>query len=149
MHRSLALALLFTTTAASAQPARVMDGDTLDLAGQRIRIWGIDAAEGDQICQRGGHLWQCGEAAARALETLVHQGGIKCTEVDHDEYGHTVATCVVNGRDVGSDMVRSGWALDYAKYSRGAYLGEQLDAIQAQRGLWAGSFMPPWEWRAR
>ena len=85
----------------------------------------------------------------RALETLVHQGGIKCTEVDHDEYGRTVATCVVNGRDVGSDMVRSGWALDYPKSSRGAYLREQIDAIQAQRGLWSGSFMPPWEWRAR
>jgi endonuclease YncB( thermonuclease family) len=149
MHRSLTLALLITATAAAAQPTRVIDGDTLDLAGKRIRIWGIDAVEGDQICQRDGREWRCGDDAARALETLVDQGEIICAEVDRDQYGRTVATCTVNGRDVGSAMVRSGWALDYAKYSHGAYLGEQLDAVQAQRGLWSGSFVPPWEWRDR
>jgi endonuclease YncB( thermonuclease family) len=44
-------------------------------------------------------------------------------------------------------MVWYGWALDYDRYSHGAYADEQLEAEQAQRGLWSGSFVPPWDWR--
>jgi endonuclease YncB( thermonuclease family) len=139
MIHLLALLLVLTATSALAEPPRVLDGDTLELStGERVRLWGIDAVEGDQICQRNGYPWQCGD-----------DGEFICTEVDRDRYGRTVATCSVNGQDIGSAMVRSGWALDYERYSGGAYLGEQLDAIQAQRGLWSGSFVPPWEWRAR
>jgi endonuclease YncB( thermonuclease family) len=130
-----------------AGPAQVIDGDTLDLAGERIRLWGIDALEGDQVCQRNGQPWQCGDIAARALETLVHDREITCTETDRDRYGRAVARCTVAGEDVGAAMVRSGWALDYERYSGGAYAAEQLEAEQAQRGLWSGSFVSPWEWR--
>jgi endonuclease YncB( thermonuclease family) len=48
MRSFLALVLLVTAMAADAKLARVIDGDTLDLAGERIRLWGIDAVEGDQ-----------------------------------------------------------------------------------------------------
>jgi len=41
-------------------------------------------------------------------------------------------------------MVRQGWALDYEWYSGGAYAAEQLEAEQAERGPWSGSFMAPW-----
>jgi endonuclease YncB( thermonuclease family) len=91
-----------------------------------------------------GHPWQCGDDATRALQTLVDQGEISCSEVDRDRYGRTIATCTVKGQDVGSAMVRSGWALDYDRYSHGRYAAEQRDAIQAQSGLWSGSFVPPW-----
>jgi len=66
---------------------------------------------------------------------------------NRDRYGRTVATCSVNSQDIGSAMVRSGWALDYERYSKGAYAAEQIEAEQHQRGLWSGSFVPPWEWR--
>jgi endonuclease YncB( thermonuclease family) len=141
------LALLLAACAAAAQPARVIDGDTFDLNGERIRLWGIDAVEGDQVCQRDGHEWRCGDDATLALQTLIDQGGIACTEVDTDRYGRTVATCSVAGEDIGAAMVRSGWALDYERYSGGHYAAEQLEAEQAQRGLWSGAFVPPWEWR--
>jgi endonuclease YncB( thermonuclease family) len=146
----MALALLLAATAAHAEPARVIDGDTLELGtGERIRLWGIDAVEGDQICQRDGRPWQCGDDATVALEALIDGQQITCAERDVDGYGRTVATCAVDGHDIGAAMVRSGWAVDYERYSGGAYAAEQLEAEQAQRGLWAGSFMPPWEWRAR
>ncbi len=142
------IVLLVTTTAASAQPARVIDGDTLELsAGERIRLWGVDAVEGDQVCQRDGRPWRCGDDATAALRALVGDHDLTCWAVGRDRYGRTVATYTVNGQDVGAAMVRRGWALDFERYSRGAYAAEQLEAEQAQRGLWSGSFIPPWEWR--
>jgi endonuclease YncB( thermonuclease family) len=128
----------------------VIDGDTLELStGERIRLWGIDAPEGDQICQRNGRPWRCGDDATAALEALVNGRALKCEARDVDRYGRTVATCTVAGQDVGAAMVLQGWALDYERFSGGAYADEQLEAEQAQRGLWSGSFMQPWEWRRR
>jgi hypothetical protein len=71
---------------------------------------------------------------------------ITCSEVNVDRYGRTVAACTAAGQDIGVAMVR---LLDYARYSRGHYAAEQLEAEQARRGLWSGSFMAPWKWRAR
>jgi endonuclease YncB( thermonuclease family) len=122
----------------------VIDGDTLDLAGERIRLWGIDAVEGDQVCQRDGFPWRCGDDATRALEALVNGRDLTCVELDVDRYGRSVATCTVEGQDIGAAMVRSGWALDFERYSRGAYAAQQLEAEQAERGLWSGAFVPPW-----
>jgi endonuclease YncB( thermonuclease family) len=143
------LLLVVIATAAVAQQNRVIDGDTLELAGERIRLWGIDAVEGRQICQLAGRPWQCGSDAAAALEALLDGQPLTCTEVNRDRYGRTVATCTVDGQDIAAAMVRQGWALDYERYSGGAYAAEQLEAEQDQRGLWAGSFVPPWEWRGR
>jgi endonuclease YncB( thermonuclease family) len=53
------------------------------------------------------------------------------------------------GQDIGAEMVRQGWALDYERFSDGRYAAQQLEAEQTERGLWSGSFIPPWEWRAR
>ena len=48
-------------------PARVIDGDTLDMGGVRIRLHGIDAPESEQSCRVGGNRWSCGREATRAL----------------------------------------------------------------------------------
>jgi endonuclease YncB( thermonuclease family) len=58
-----------------------------------------------------------------------------------------IAVCLVDGADIGSEMVRQGWALDYERYSGGAYADEQKAAWVERAGLWAGEFVPPWEWR--
>ena len=111
-------------------------------------LWGIDAVEGDQVCQRDRRLWRCGDEATAALVALIDGRELTCVEPDIDGYGRIVATCAVAGRDIGSAMVRQGWALDYERYSGGAYAAEQFEAEQAQRGLWSGSFVAPWGWRA-
>jgi endonuclease YncB( thermonuclease family) len=82
-----------------------------------------------------------------ALRALVGGYDLTCAAVAVDRYGRTVAMCTVNGQDVGAAMVRQGWALDFERYSRGAYAAEQLAAEQARRGLWSGAFIPPREWR--
>jgi endonuclease YncB( thermonuclease family) len=150
MRPLLALLLLVTATVAVAQQARVIDGDTIELStGERIRLWGIDAPEGDQICQRDGRPWRCGDEAAAALRTLIDHHQVTCATVDRDRYDHTVAVCLANSRDIGAELIRQGWALGFDGRSTGTYAGEQLEAEQAGRGLWSGSFVPPWEWRER
>jgi endonuclease YncB( thermonuclease family) len=78
MTRLIALLVLLTATAALAEPARVIDGDRLELAGERIRLWGIDAPEGSQVCQRNGHPWRrCGDDGAAAPRGVAERPGTR------------------------------------------------------------------------
>jgi endonuclease YncB( thermonuclease family) len=43
-------------------------------------------------------------------------------------------------------MVKRGWALAYRKYSKD-YVNDEEEAKEKKIGLWAGEFIPPWEWR--
>jgi endonuclease YncB( thermonuclease family) len=140
----------FVSGAAAAHTnARVIDGDTIDIGGERIRLWGIDAPEGAQLCQRDGRNWRCGDDATLALKALLVGHTVLCAPMELDRYARTVSICLAGRHDIGSAMVRHGWALDYTKYSKGAYATEQLEAQQARRGLWSSSFIAPWEWRAQ
>jgi len=153
VSRALVLAIaLWSGIAAAATTltirASVIDGDTLELAdGKRVRLWGIDAIEGSQVCRRDGQPWRCGDDATAALRRLVDGRKLACGARDVDRHGRVVAVCRVNGADIGAEMVRQGWALDYEKYSRGAYADEQKAAWAERAGVWAGDFVPPWEWR--
>jgi endonuclease YncB( thermonuclease family) len=127
---------------------RVIDGDTIDIAGARIRLLGIDAPETDQSCtDAANRTWRCGRVAARVL--IDHLGGrpLKCESSGLDRYRRVLAVCVLpDGSDVNAWMVQQGWALAY--YSD-AYRPQEDEAHAAKRGIWAGTFMPPWEWRHR
>ena len=99
--------------------ARVVDGDTLELAdGNRVRLWGIDAVEGSQVCRRDGRPWRCGDDATEALRRLIDGRKLACEARDVDRYGRAVAVCRVDGADIGAELVRQGWALDDERYSR-------------------------------
>ena len=126
--------------------ARVIDGDTIQVAGQRIRLYGIDAPEINQLCQRKDVPWLCGAEAAKTLRELVAGSAVSCAENDRDRYGRIVAICKTNGADINAAMVLSGMALAYRKYSN-VYIGHEASAKLARRGLWSGLFIPPWEWR--
>lgn len=91
--------------------------------------------------------FDCGRAAKDQLARLVRGGPIECVTQGRNRYGREVARCCVDGRDVAAEMVLSGWALDYRKYSHGAYADEEKTARAAGRGLWDQSFDAPWEWR--
>ena len=129
--------------------AKVIDGDSLEVAGARIRLFGIDAPEAHQQCRDArGMDYPCGRAATRALAALVG-GQVSCTLVTHDRYERNVATCTSNGRDLGDAMVRAGHAIDYARHSGGRYETAERDARAAKRGIWAGTFEEPEAWRRR
>lgn len=94
--------------------ASVIDGDTIEIHGQRIRFWGIDAPEGRQRCTRDGNPWRCGTEAANALDRHLSARTVTCIERDRDRYRRIVAVCEVAGDNIGAWLVRQGWVLDYS-----------------------------------
>lgn len=127
--------------------ASVIDGDTIEIHGRRIRLWGIDAPESAQICKKVGRPWRCGQKAALALSDQIKYRVVKCQPRDTDRYARIVAVCTVGGRDIGGWLVSEGWAMDFTKYSHGAYAMRQALARIRRHGLWQGEFDYPWEWR--
>ncbi|MBW8267890.1 thermonuclease family protein [Caldovatus aquaticus] len=128
--------------------ARVVDGDTLEVMGRRVRLYGIDAPESDQDCERDGRAYACGAAAARALADLVAGREVRCAGRGEDRYGRTIAVCRANGTDLGEAMVRSGWAVAFRRYAED-YAAAETAARREGRGLWAGRFEAPEDWRRR
>ena len=126
--------------------ARIVDGDTLDVAGARVRLRGIDAPESAQRCRASGRSWPCGREAARALASRIGNRTVACEERDRDRYGRVVAVCAVTGLDLNEWMVSQGWAFAYRRYSRD-YVAAEARARAARRGIWRGEVVAPWEWR--
>jgi endonuclease YncB( thermonuclease family) len=126
--------------------ASVIDGDTIEIHGQRIRLHGIDAPEASQLCMVGGKQWRCGAAAANRLADKVGRQQVSCEERDKDRYGRVVATCSAGGVDLNAWMVSEGLAVAYRQYSSD-YVGQEEAAKNSRRGVWATEFDMPWDWR--
>lgn len=141
------LLLCIGSTSVSAQSVRVQDGDTFVLGGQQVRLWGIDAPEYDQPCMKGAVSIPCGDISEAVLESFIGSAVPECEKVATDKLGRWVAKCHVGGSDLGSLMVRSGWAMDYNRYSKGAYSSEENAAKSEKRGLWGTKFEWPWDYR--
>ncbi|AZO39426.1 MAG: thermonuclease family protein [Mesorhizobium sp.] len=131
--------------------ASVIDGDTIEVHGQRIRFNGIDAPESKQYCDDAkGFEYPCGRRSAEALDSfLAASRPVQCTFVSWDRYHRYVGDCRrADGASVAAWMIEHGQALDWPRYSNGAYAAEQAKAEAAKIGLWVGKFDAPWDWRA-
>jgi endonuclease YncB( thermonuclease family) len=123
--------------------AQVTDGDTVRIGDARIRLKGIDAPEMEQRCSRSGRSYACGETARRTLIDLVSGETIRCRAAGRDRYQRILACCTVNGKDIGTQMVESGWAVSYGR----DYDAEEARARSRAAGLWEGEFERPQDWR--
>ena len=127
--------------------ASVTDGDTVVIHGTRIRLYGIDAPESAQLCKDvAGKPYRCGQAAALALSDRIGEHPITCEPRDTDRYGRTVAVCRKGVEDLNAWMVAQGHAVAYRRYSLD-YVEAETTAKATKRGIWAGSFTTPSEWR--
>ena len=129
--------------------ARVIDGDSLDIDGTRIRMLGIDAPEERQTCRRDRSDWDCGEASTDALVGAVDRREVRCEQRDTDRYGRVVAECWTGNRNLNAWMVAEGWAVAYRQYGGALYDTEEQAAKNARRGIWSSRFEMPWDWRKR
>ncbi|MDX8518726.1 thermonuclease family protein [Mesorhizobium dulcispinae] len=131
--------------------ASVIDGDTIEVHDQRIRFNGIDAPESRQYCDDAkGFEYPCGRRSAEALDSfLAASRPVQCAFVTWDRYDRFVGDCRrADGASVAGWMVEHGQALDWPRYSHGAYAKQQAKAQAAKLGLWVGKFQAPWDWRA-
>ncbi len=140
---TIALCLLATPALADVTgPARVIDGDTLEVQGERIRLHGIDAPESRQLCRLDGKPWQCGKDAANALAEKIARRLVTCQDLGRDRYERIIARCAVAGEDIGAWMVSEGLALAYRRYSLDYVDQERVATLiappTAQRGAPVG-----------
>lgn len=133
---ALAIGLAAAAPAQVTGPARVVDGDTFSVGAERVRLWGVDAPEGRQVCQNAqGQGYACGDVARDQLVGLIGGRAVRCEVRDRDPYGRAVSRCLAGPTDVGEAMVRAGWAIDYVQFSRGAYASAEAEAPGAARPL--------------
>lgn len=123
---------------------RVINGDSIVIAGQQIRPQNIDAFETEQTCIRDGQEYRCGIDATFALIGLIRDREVTCEGQIRDRYGRVLSKCRIGGLDLGSAMVRAGWAVAEC---RAEYRPDQDYAHQARLGAWAGTFERSKEWR--
>lgn len=126
-----------------AGAAYAVDGDTLRMGDERMRLLGIDAPERDQSCtSKNGKAWACGEVARERLAELIMGEAVTCAGNRRDLYDRALVTCKVHGKDIGAVLVSEGLAL-----GEDEYLAEQISARNHHVGIWAGDFMTPRAWR--
>jgi endonuclease YncB( thermonuclease family) len=135
---------------AFAGHARARDGDSIVVAGVPVRVWGIDAPEWRQRCRTAsGRGYPCGRVAFRALARRLRAAPVHCVPQLRDKFERVVAVCYQGQDDIARWLVREGLALDWPRYSGGAYRGAEREARDTARGLWRGGFVRPWDWRHR
>ena len=134
---------------------KVIDGDTVKIKNNKIRLSGIDAPELNQLCSKVflsfsfisfKKKYSCGKISTEKLKRLIKNETILCKVENIDRYKRKLATCYKNKLNINSWLVRNGYALAYIKYSK-KYILQEKEAKRDQLGIWQGTFENPWDWR--
>ena len=128
---------------------RIIDGDTVEISGVKVRLEGIDAPETDQFClDDKSQPRECGNGVRYQLIKKSAGRSWTCRVSGQDVFHRSLASCHIDGEDIQRWMVRSGLALSFKRYSH-TYDADETAAREARAGLWAGAFIAPWDWRSR
>ncbi len=127
--------------------SRVINGDTLEMRGRYIKIYGIDAPESNQTCSDSkGRSYRCGQEAARWLKSWISGHELECRVLKQDSKGNMIAVCSLGQYDIGAALVNAGWAVVDPQQNT-IYVPYEQQARDNRRGLWQGQFYKPWDWR--
>ncbi len=120
----------------------VVDGDSINLGGRKFRLEGIDAPEYNQTCTKQGAEYACGKQSRNYLKKLVLRGNVYCKAWQRDKYERLLGSCYAGEMLINEQMVKSGWAVSF-----GGFHAQEATARKNLKGMWAGEFMRPREWR--
>lgn len=151
----LAIAALIVTLATSAASAEtiagravVIDGDTTDIHGRRIRLLDVDAPETRQLCEDWmGVEWRCGQQAALSLYDWIDERTVTCETTEMDRYKRMLAHCTIGDQDISEWLAENGWAVPYRDCKCQTIRDAASRAKVWRTNIWSGTFMMPWEWR--
>ncbi|WP_342028730.1 thermonuclease family protein [Sinorhizobium glycinis] len=119
----------------------MIDGDTIEIAGERIQLNGVDAPEDWQVClDESGADYRCGKESSLALDAFLSASRpIRCEFAGRDRYGRYIGTCFrADGKDVNRWLVESGYAINRENHDRGLYAAAQEMARSLRAGMWRG-----------
>ena len=135
--------------------AKVIDGDTIRIKNNKIRLFGIDAPEGKQQCQKPwltisfisfNKDYPCGQISTDKLKIKINNKLLICKWSNKDKYKRYIAECFKDKTNINAWMVRNGYAVAYRKYSK-KFVSQEIFAKREKLGLWSGTFMMPWDYR--
>lgn len=144
---ALSLAVAPPSSTSFSGIGRAKDGDSLMVDDVEVRLFGIDAPELDQRCKKQGQEWACGREAATQLDNLLRGKTVRCEKTGTDRFGRTLARCLAGSTDLNRVMVGLGYAVAFRRYSTD-YVSAEESAKVNRRGLWAGIFQMPADYRS-
>lgn len=142
----LAAASLFLFKCQAQARVKVVDGDSLEIGGKKIRLVGIDSPEFFQICETSdGKAYECGQEALKFMQSMVDAGAaqknqVVCKKVGTDRYNRALSLCFVGEKNLNLEMVLNGWAVVYRNER---FVEAEQEAKSNHRGIWQGKFMRP------
>ena len=139
---------LITSFDVKSNKAKVVDGDTIHLDGQKIRFSGIDTPEINQVCNKNDEVIKCGIFAKELLINLIGNKKVKCVNEGVDRYKRILAECFVNNQSLSKSLVREGFAFAYRKYST-KFIEDEDYAKKNKKGMWSMAFEYPWDYRRK
>ena len=146
------LILLFNYTYSNAKTiigkVKIIDGDTIHIKNNKIRLHGIDAPEKEQTCRINFQDWYCGKQSTQELKKLINIQDVQCLINDVDIYNRYVAICFVNKTNINEWMVKNGWAIAYRYYSID-YVNDENFARENKLGIWKSEFIEPYLYRKK
>ena len=139
---------LITSFDVKSNKAKVVDGDTIHLDGQKIRFSGIDTPEINQVCNKNDEIIKCGILAKELLISMIGNNKVKCVNEGVDRYKRILAECFVNNQSLSKSLVREGFAFAYIKYST-KFIEDEEYAKKNKKGMWSMTFEYPWDYRRK
>ena len=127
---------------------RIIDGDTIHIKSNKIRLHGIDAPETKQTCKIDNEEWYCGKQSTKELKKLINKQNVECVINDVDVYNRYIAICYVEETNINQWMVKNGWAIAYRYYSKD-YINEEEYANNNKLGIWKSKFIEPYLFRKK